>query len=104
MQDMSSRRLQRFRADLMYRYRITVEKFLEMLEEQGRSCPICDTELKPGTPDRNGPNKPVVDHCHDNGTVRGLLCHRCNLLIGHARNNTDILHRAIVYLAQRSVL
>jgi hypothetical protein len=32
------------------------------------------------------------------------LCHRCNLLIGHARNNTEILHRAIVYLAQRSVL
>jgi hypothetical protein len=104
MEDMTPRRLQKFRNDLMYRYRITVEKFLELLEEQGHSCPICDAELKPGMQSRNGPNKPVVDHCHDSQNVRGLLCHRCNLLIGHARENTDILHRAIVYLAQRSVL
>jgi Recombination endonuclease VII len=42
----------------------------------------------------------VVDHCHLTGRVRGLLCARhCNLMLGHARDNTTVLARAIEYLA-----
>ena len=40
----------------------------------------------------------VVDHCHITDTVRGLLCHSCNLLLGQAKDNIEILRNAIEYL------
>jgi hypothetical protein len=46
--------------------------------------------------------RPVaVDHNHETGEVRGILCLKCNLVLGHARENTDILYKAIVYLSER---
>jgi hypothetical protein len=33
--------------------------------------------------------------------VRGILCSKCNLVLGHARESTEILYRAIVYLSER---
>lgn len=39
-----------------------------------------------------------IDHDHDTGVVRGLLCNLCNLLLGHARDQQDVLRAAIEYL------
>jgi len=39
-----------------------------------------------------------VDHNHKTGFIRGLLCDRCNLLIGEAHENTMVLVNAIKYL------
>jgi len=104
MEDMTPKRLNKFRANLWVRYRIRLQEFMQMLSDQDHRCAICGVEFKLGTSYRSGPDKPVVDHCHDNGHVRGILCHACNKLIGLAKNSPDILHRAIVYLAQRSML
>lgn len=103
MDSTEKRRFTKFKNDLWRRYGICIDKFQEMLEAQNYSCAICGVELVAGLPQRNTPNKPVIDHCHDGGYVRGLLCHGCNLLIGHAKHDMGRLHRAIVYLAQRSV-
>ncbi len=42
----------------------------------------------------------AVDHCHDTGAIRGLLCSNCNTGIGLLRDNPEILARAIIYLAK----
>ena len=39
-----------------------------------------------------------IDHCHNTGQIRGLLCHNCNLLIGHAKDDVQVLVSAIGYL------
>jgi hypothetical protein len=39
-----------------------------------------------------------VDHCHQTGKVRGLLCRDCNLSIGHMKDSVERLKAAIKYL------
>jgi hypothetical protein len=42
-----------------------------------------------------------VDHCHETGAVRGLLCHNCNTALGHAKDDIDRLLGLIKYLSDR---
>lgn len=39
-----------------------------------------------------------IDHCHETGRVRGVLCTNCNLMLGNAKDNPETLRRAIDYL------
>lgn len=61
---------------LMVDYGLTVEEYDALMAKQGERCPICDRSLV------DGRVKPVVDHCHDSGKVRGLLCVGCNMHLG----------------------
>jgi len=76
----------------MWRYGITEEEQKSIIQEQGGKCPICDRFFGEYV-------NPETDHCH-NGTinVRGILCHTCNVMIGYAKDNTDVLQRAMQYL------
>jgi hypothetical protein len=40
----------------------------------------------------------TVDHCHRTGTIRGVICHKCNTGIGLMRDDPAILYQAIQYL------
>lgn len=77
---------------LLVKYGITAEQWDEMFAEQGGLCAIC-----------RGPEEDVhrfhVDHCHESGKVRGLLCHSCNTGIGHFREDPSILQNAAAYVA-----
>jgi len=64
-------------------YGITAIDYAWMENKQDRKCAIC---LTPHTETRD--QRLVVDHCHDTGKVRGLLCHKCNA--GHGQYNDDI--------------
>jgi hypothetical protein len=77
--------------DLHERYGIDVETFARMFDAQGRACKICGVELELG---RNV----HLDHCHATKIVRGILCNRCNLMIGLARDNPLTLRAAAAYL------
>ena len=78
----------------MKTYGISSADYDRMLEEQDGCCAICKS------PTTNSRSKYfMVDHDHDTGEVRGLLCHKCNVLIGHANDNKTILENAITYLA-----
>lgn len=61
-------------------YGITVDEYDEMLREQGGRCRICRTDRPRGYGTEKG--NLYVDHCHNTGKVRGLLCSRCNLSLG----------------------
>lgn len=78
------------------KFGIGLEDYQRMEQEQNGVCAICG---KPETIERNGkPRWMAVDHCHDTGKVRGLLCGRCNPMIGYADHSIEILTRAIDYL------
>ncbi len=78
------------------KYDISLAQYEHMHAEQNGVCLICG---KPETIERNGkPRLLAVDHCHDTGKVRGLLCGKCNPMIGYADHSIDILTRAIDYL------
>lgn len=77
-------------------YGLTPEAYDAMVEAQNNQCLIC---LASGEEVRS--SRLVVDHCHVTGAVRGLLCHKCNLLLGHADDMIERLEQAIVYLRDR---
>lgn len=88
---------------LLLRYGLTIERFNEMLREQGWACVICRVSFV-GFTDEDGPStmiKPCVDHDHKTGAVRGLLCNDCNGGLGYFKDNTEALASAILYLARR---
>lgn len=88
---------------LKRQYGLTEDDYEIMLHEQNDTCAICK---KPETVIHMGkvPNL-SVDHCHATGAIRGLLCYRCNHLVGFIeRFGSEGLDAATVYLAQRSAI
>lgn len=75
--------------DRLRRYGLTVEQHKEMLLKQNNVCALCE---KP--PEGNRPL--AVDHCHETGRVRGLLCYGCNRLMV-LMDNPKLLARAFSY-------
>lgn len=72
---------------------LTPEEFNEKLASQDYKCAICYT-----TEPKGPANQWCVDHNHDTGQVRGLLCDNCNRGLGHFKENSEALIRAIKYL------
>lgn len=79
---------------LKYRYGITSEDYKSLLEKQGGTCAVCKSD-EPGDKRRR---YFCVDHCHDTGRVRGLLCVHCNMLIGRYGDKLELLKRFTTYL------
>lgn len=63
---------QKRRWQLKTRYRMTPEQVAKMRSAQGGRCGVCRLELR----------KEYIDHDHATGKVRGIVCHRCNVLLG----------------------
>jgi hypothetical protein len=72
------------------KYGITADCYRTMQHEQDSKCAICSKPLDD--------MKLLVDHCHDTGKVRGLLCAGCNTGIGLFKDSEDLLTKAIKYL------
>lgn len=68
---------------------VTKEMYDKRMEEQKSRCAICFEEFV---------KTPHVDHDHETGEFRGLLCRACNWLLGNARDEVKLLQRAIDYL------
>ena len=80
------------RTNLLKKYRLTVEHFETMKASQNGLCAIC------GEPPNEGYKHLCVDHCHNTGVVRGLLCQKCNKALGGFNDNPALLQTAIEYL------
>ena len=72
-------------------YGIDKTEWLNLLGKQDNCCAIC----KETSDDLRFFH---TDHDHSNGKVRGLLCKNCNTVLGHAKDNIEILEQAIQYL------
>lgn len=70
---------------------LTVEQLEKMLADQGHACAICREPLAL-TGNRN------VDHDHETGRIRGLLCRPCNTGLGNFRDDPEVVESAIAYL------
>ena len=79
---------------IMRNYGLSKEDFESMLEEQQNKCAICGFEFH----DEGKSTRPHIDHCHDSGDVRGLLCNNCNTGLGQFKDNPSLLQSAIEYL------
>lgn len=77
---------------LTHKYGLTWEQYDEMYEDQEGKCGICGNSLLFDS------SEIAVDHCHQTGAIRGLLCYGCNLGLGAFRDNPDALRAAIAYL------
>lgn len=77
---------------LKRRYNLTCEQYDAMFEAQGRACKCC------GTTEPRSERPWHVDHCHKTGLVRGILCHHCNAMLGHAKDDPLHLLRGAQYL------
>lgn len=83
-------------ASRRYEYSLSPERFEEMKAQQDNKCAICKTELV----------RIDVDHDHSccssrkscGKCIRGLLCHKCNTIIGLAQDSIELLTSAIEYL------
>ena len=84
----------RRRGALSSKYRITEQRYFEILEKQIGLCAICGSD----SPRRKGSKNFAVDHDHTTKEVRGLLCHPCNVMIGLAKDSIEVLEMAIKYL------
>jgi ribosomal protein L19E len=81
---------------LQREFGISIETYEQMYDAQKGRCGICD---KPETSSRA--KKLAVDHCHETGKVRGLLCQRCNRALGLFKDNYRYLEEAVSYLRRK---
>lgn len=71
----------------MYSYGLSEQELDSLLEISGGRCEICGKE-----------GRLYIDHDHESGTVRGMLCPGCNFGLGHFKDSIENLERAIQYL------
>ena len=81
--------------DIQYRYSygITLEEYNKAATEQNNCCAICGIDAK-----YTRHSKLVVDHDHETGEVRKLLCDKCNQAIGLLQDSSDFCNSAAEYL------
>ncbi len=77
-----------------YRYGFTEKMVMDQLEHQEWKCPVCKRDLHPLHPTRYH-----IDHCHQTGHVRGILCPTCNHTVSVVeKQRAEGLSAAMAYI------
>lgn len=82
---------------LRTKFGVTIEQYDEMLRAQGGRCAIC-LDLP------SSKRRLAIDHNHQTGAVRGLLCGQCNTMLGKSRDSIEILLKGVGYLSRETAL
>ncbi|MET9385308.1 endonuclease VII domain-containing protein [Streptomyces sp. NPDC002928] len=81
----------------LHRYKMTRDEYAALTAAAENRCMICGNEET--AVDGKGNVKTLsVDHCHETGRIRGLLCNTCNRAIGLLRDSPTLLREAAKYL------
>lgn len=80
-------------------YGVTYEYVMQTLNNQfGRCANLgCSKEISFGVP-ANAKNRAVIDHCHNSGKFRAVVCHDCNLTLGFLETRKDKIPGLMDYL------
>lgn len=89
----------RWNSHLRRKYGIDATEYSRLLEAQCGKCAICHAEHCGGRA-----NRFHVDHDHATGKIRGLLCTRCNQMLGYGRDQAEILESAAGYLRSGGIV
>jgi hypothetical protein len=81
------------RSMLKLRYGITDDVFKKLVADQNGLCAVCCQPMS---------GRPCIDHDHHTGSIRELLCHKCNRGLGHFNDDPSLLRRAIAYLEKHA--
>lgn len=87
-------RQKNYRQELVRKYGVDFIWFDEQFDRQNNSCATCNKPLEW----TNKQNTPHVDHCHSTGKVRGILCNRCNTVLGLCEDNKELFKNLTGYL------
>lgn len=82
----------KIRTEVFSKYGITLYDYEAMELRQNGVCAIC------GQPPKYPKTRLCVDHDHQTGKVRGLLCNECNVVLGAAKDSEVVLQKMIDYL------
>jgi hypothetical protein len=80
--------------NLRSRFGVTSKDYDALLAAQGGKCALCESRRPGGRWERF-----AVDHCHQTGRVRGLLCYGCNVALGRLGDTPERLLRAYQYVS-----
>jgi hypothetical protein len=77
------------------KYGMTHKEYGQRHADQNGTCASC---MRPETSTRDGKVKRLaIDHCHVSGSVRGLLCQRCNIAFGQLDESPDLIQALLSY-------
>jgi len=82
------------RQEVVRKYGVALEWFDEQFNMQNKACATCHKPLEW----TNKQNTPHVDHCHSTGKVRGILCNRCNTVLGLCEDKKELFKNLTGYL------
>lgn len=92
-------RQDRRRKGLWEMYKLTLQEYQAMHDAVQGKCEICGN---PQTGRGAATNQLSVDHNHDTGKIRGLLCTKCNTALGLFNDDISLMSKAITYLEERN--
>lgn len=84
----------KFKSLLKCQYNLSLDQYNELVVKQNNLCLICNN------PETHKPRL-SIDHHHETGRVRGLLCHNCNAGLGHFKDSIEVLQSAINYIKDK---
>lgn len=73
-----------------HKYGLEKDEYISLFQIQNNTCAICGISFNNV--------RPCVDHSHENGIVRGLLCDNCNRGLGAFKDSAELLMKAINYI------
>lgn len=88
-------------------YGLSQEGYLTLLTAQEYKCASCGDEFEGANNDRESLQTALlkhihVDHCHVTNEVRGILCHHCNIALGHLKDDAQRIQNLLDYLNDAS--